>query len=205
MNATRAALALLFLVASTAASAAGTERLKSFVKSTRTATALFTQGVFDKQGRRLQEASGVMYLSRPGRFRWEYDRPSEQLILGDGERLWIYDKELNQVTVRKLDQALGSTPAALLAGSDAIERDFNLADIGSHDGLDWLEATPKTREGGFSAVRLGFGEKTLERMELTDNFGQTTVIRFASLQTNAQFSSELFRFTPPAGADVIRD
>lgn len=207
MSAHRLVLAagLVLALCAAAARAAGVERLKAFVQSTRSATALFSQVVLDKQGRAVQRASGVMYLSRPGRFRWVYDKPSEQVIVGDGERLWIYDRELNQVTVRKLDQALGSSPAALLSGSDEVERDFVLADGGSRDGLDWLEARPRAGESTFRSVMLGFGAKTLERMELADNFGQTTVIRFEGLQTNAAFGPELFRFTPPAGADVIRD
>ncbi len=115
-----------------------------------------------------------MQFSRPGKFRWEYDKPYEQTIVGDGTRLWIYDKDLNQVTVRKLDRALGASPAALLAGSNEIEKSYALKAAGNEGGLDWLEAVPKTQDTAFERIRLGFGKAGLEAMELRDQFGQTT-------------------------------
>jgi outer membrane lipoprotein carrier protein len=146
-----------------------------------------------------------MEFSRPGKFRWEYSKPYEQTIVGDGTRVWIYDKDLNQVTVRKLDRALGASPAALLAGSNEIEKSYALKSAGSEAGLDWLEATPKTQDTAFERVRLGFGKTGLEAMELRDQFGQTTLIKFADLQRNVKIPAESFTFTPPKGAAVISE
>ncbi len=146
-----------------------------------------------------------MQFSRPGKFRWEYEKPYEQVIVGDGTRLWIYDKDLNQVTVRKLDRALGSSPAALLAGSNEIDKIYELSNLGSQEGLDWLEAVPKSKENAFERIRLGFSQQGLEAMELRDQFGQVTVIKFASVERNPKLSPDVFRFTPPKGADVISE
>jgi outer membrane lipoprotein carrier protein len=146
-----------------------------------------------------------MEFSRPGRFRWEYTKPYEQTIVGDGTRLWIYDKDLNQVTVRKLDKALGASPAALLAGSNEIEKSYALKAAGSEGGLDWLEAVPRTQDTAFERVRLGLSKGGLEAMELKDQFGQTTLIKFSELQRNVKIPPESFRFTPPKGADVITE
>jgi outer membrane lipoprotein carrier protein len=153
----------------------------------------------------LQQATGTMQFSRPGRFRWEYDRPYEQLIVGDGSKVWLYDKDLNQVTVRRFDRALGSSPAALLAGSDDIEKNYRLTSLGSQDGLDWLEAVPRTQDTAFERVKLGFGKAGLEAMELRDQFGQITVIKFSTIERNPKLPPESFRFTPPKGADVISE
>lgn len=182
--------------------AAAVDQLKSFSKDTRSASAVFNQTVLDKNGRKIQEASGTMAFSRPGKFRWVYEKPYEQLIVGDGKKLWVFDKELNQVTVRELDQALGTTPAALLAG-DAIERNFDLQDAGTRDEVAWLQATPKNKETSFESVRLGFRGATLAAMELEDNFGQTTLIRFSDVKANPQLAADLFQFVAPQGADVI--
>jgi outer membrane lipoprotein carrier protein len=185
------------------ASAGGTGRLKVFVQQTQSARTHFSQAVLDKSGKTVQEASGTMQFSRPGKFRWVYDKPYEQVIVGDGVKLWVYDLDLNQVTVKKLDQALGSSPAALLAGSNEIDKAFNLKDSGTRDGLEWLEATPKGSESTFESVRMGFEGASLKVMELHDNFGQTTLIRFSAIERNPKLSPEQFRFSPPKGADVI--
>lgn len=187
------------------ASAAATDALKVFLTQTQTAKARFAQMVLDKNMKPLQQAQGVMQFSRPGKFRWDYQKPYEQVIVGDGSKLWIYDKDLNQVTVRKLDRALGASPAALLAGSNDLERDFKLSNLGMDKGLDWLEALPKSRETVFERVRMGFGKSGLEAMELRDQFGQTTVITFADVERNPRIAAEVFRFTPPQGADVISE
>ena len=123
-----------------------------------------------------------MQFSRPGKFRWEYDRPLEQLIVGDGSRVWLYDKELNQVTVRRMDRALGASPAAILAGSNNIEKDYKLTTLGSREGLEWLEAVPRAQDSAFEQVRFGFGKAGLEAMELRDQFGQITVIKFSTIE-----------------------
>lgn len=201
----RAAFGAALLVCTFAASPASTDRLKAFVEQTRSASADFTQTVFERSGRKTQAASGTLQFSRPGKFRWTYLAPYEQLIVGDGARLWIYDKDLNQVTVRKLDDALGASPAALLAGDNAIESNFNLKSVAAKGGLEWLEATPKSSETTFEQIRMGFKGADLDTMELKDQFGQLTVIRFTGLKRNPTLSPDLFTFTPPKGADVIGD
>ena len=159
----------------------------------------------DKDGTKVQTASGKLVFARPGKFRWEYEKPYQQTIVGDGEKLWVYDKDLNQVTVKKLEGALGSSPAALLAGSNEIEQYYNLDAKGMKDGLDWLEAYPRDQDTMFEKVRMGFKGNTLDTMELYDHLGQVTVIRFGKIERNPKLAASLFRFTPPAGADVIED
>jgi outer membrane lipoprotein carrier protein len=181
------------------------DSLKALLNQTTTARARFAQAVLDKNNKTLQQVTGTMEFSRPGRFRWDYNKPYEQTIVGDGTRLWIYDKDLNQVTVRKLDRALGATPAALLAGSNEIEKSYALKSVGAENGLDWLEAIPRTQDTAFERIRLGFGKSGLEAMELKDQFGQTTVIKFADLERNVKISPDAFKFTPPKGAAVISE
>lgn len=195
----------LLLLTPVVAPAGGTEALKIFLGQTQTLKARFAQMVLDKNLKQLQQAQGVMQFSRPGKFRWDYTKPYEQTIVGDGSRLWIHDKDLNQVTVRKLDRALGASPAALLAGSNDLERDFTLSDSGMQNGLDWLDAVPKSRDTVFERVRMGFGKSGLEAMELRDQFGQITVITFADVVRNPRIAAEVFRFAPPPGVDVINE
>lgn len=181
------------------------EKLQAFVAQTKSARANFTQNVLDEAGKSVQSAQGQLSFSRPGKFRWEYRKPYEQLIVGDGERLWVYDKELEQVTVKKLDGALGSSPAALLAGSNEIEVHYNLNATGVKGGLDWLEAYPKADDTLFEKVRMGFKGNTLDTMELFDHLGQVTRIRFSGIQRNPGLPADAFSFTPPQGADVLED
>lgn len=187
------------------ASSTSLERFSEFINQTLTARGEFEQKIFDRNRKLLQESRGVLAFSRPGKFRWTYVKPYAQLIVGDGSRVWIYDEDLKQVTVKKLDQALGSTPAALLAGNNEAMRAFNLSDQGAKGGLEWLEALPRDKEGNFEKIRMGFGSSGLEVMELLDGFGQTTVLKFVSLQRNPKLDPGLFRFSPPKGADVIGD
>src|SRR5688500_13438981 len=195
---------LLFLVFISANSAAAAlDRFKAFASGTQAARADFEQTVRDRGGKTLQQAKGRFVFQRPGKFRWVYDKPVDQVIVGDGERVWIHDRDLNQVTVRKLSRALGSTPAALLAGSADVEKAFELSDAGSRDGLEWLEAKPKEREAGFERVRMGFDAEGLRAMELLDHFGQTTQLRFSNLVRNPKVDRSEFRFEPPKGADVL--
>jgi outer membrane lipoprotein carrier protein len=202
----RNALISIFLFSLAApASADAKARLEVFVDGTKGLKASFTQTVIDRAGRKTSEASGNLFFSRPGKFRWVYQKPYAQLIVGDGKKLWIHDEDLDQVTVRKLDHALGDSPAALLAGDNNIEKLFNLKDGGLKDGLEWLEATPKAKEGSFERVRMGFKGDDLQVMELKDNFGQTTVLRFSNLQRNPALGASLFRFSPPKGVDIIGD
>src|SRR5690348_3065243 len=152
-------LGALALLAAAAAVAASLDRYKAFLDGTHSARAQFDQQVFDKSGRLVQKSHGKFVFQRPGRFRWVYDKPADQVIVGDGKRVWIYDRQLNQVTVRKLSAAIGSTPAALLAGGTGVEKAFALSDAGEKDGLEWLEARPREREAGFELVRMGFNAK----------------------------------------------
>jgi outer membrane lipoprotein carrier protein len=194
----------IFLLSSASAHAAATDKLKTFISATHSAQAKFTQEVQDKNGKRIQFASGTMQFERPGKFRWVYQKPYEQLIVGDGKKFWMYDVDLNQVTVKKLDAALGSSPAALLSGNNEIERDFSVKDMEDRDGLEWLEATPKSAESNFSKILMAFNAKSeLVVMELHDAFGHRTVLRFTGLKNNPSFPSGLFKFVPPKGADVL--
>ena len=186
------------------AQASAIEKLKSFIAATHSAQANFTQEVLDQNGKRIQSASGVMQFQRPGKFRWTYQKPYEQIIVGDGAKFWLYDVDLNQVTVKKLDAALGSSPAALLAGSNEIERGFTLKESGNREGLDWLQATPKGQDSSFSSVYMAFNDKaSLVIMELNDAFGHKTVLRFDHMQTNPRLPAQQFKFTPPEGVDVV--
>jgi outer membrane lipoprotein carrier protein len=199
------ALLLLLWLPGAVLGASTVDELKSLLQQTTTARAHFAQIVLDSNMKTLQQATGTMQFSRPGKFRWEYDKPYEQLIIGDGTRVWLYDKDLNQVTVRRFDRAIGSSPAALLAGSNEIEKDYTLKGLPSSDGLDWLEAVPRTPDTAFEKIKLGFGRSGLEAMELRDQFGQITVIKFSTIERNARLAPELFRFTPPKGVDVISE
>jgi chaperone LolA len=194
---------VLFCVSANA-HAGAVEQLKAFISGTRSAQAEFTQTVLDSKGHKMQTASGTMQFVRPGKFRWEYRTPYEQLIVGDGEKFWLYDADLEQVTVRKLDAALGSSPAALLSGNNEIERDFVLEEAGEQYALTWLIAKPRNTESTFSAIRMGFNAQSeLAAMELNDAFGNTTILRFSQLRRNPQLAAALFRFVPPQGADVL--
>ena len=184
------------------AGAASLERFQSYVRTTQAARGEFTQKVFDKSGKMVQDSRGSFAFLRPGRFRWSYVKP-QQLIVGDGERVWIHDADLNQVTVRKAQRVLGATPAALLAGASDIANSFDLKEAGTREGLEWLEARPREKEAGFEIVRLGLSTGGVEAMELVDHFGQTTHLRFTGVIRNPQIDPATFRFTPPKGADVL--
>jgi outer membrane lipoprotein carrier protein len=197
------AVVCLSLLLSVPAQAAALDRLRGFVEGTKSGKADFVQTVASKSGRKPQNATGSMMFSRPGKFRWTYDRPYYQLIVGDGEKLWVYDRDLNQVSVRKLSTALGSSPAALLAGDNALEKNFDLKEGGTVDGIEWVDAQPKSQDSGFQHLRIGFVGDALRAMELTDSFGQVTTIAFEKFERNPQLPASLFRFTPPAGADIL--
>ena len=182
--------------------AASLERFQSFLRTTQAARADFQQKVFDKSGKTVQESRGNFSFLRPGRFRWTYVKPP-QVIVGDGERVWIHDADLNQVTVRRASRVLGATPAALLAGASDLDKSFELVDAGAKDGLEWMEARPREKESGFERIRLGLSATGVEAMELVDHFGQTTVLRFSNMVRNPQFDAGTFRFTPPKGVDVL--
>lgn len=199
-------IVIFVLLLAANAHASGIDKLKDFIAATRSAQANFTQVVLDQSGKRIQSASGTMQFVRPGKFRWTYHKPYEQLIVGDGAKFWLYDVDLNQVTVRKLDAALGSSPAALLSGSNEIERGFTLKESGTQDGLDWLQATPKAQDSSFNGILMAFNAQAdLVVMELNDQFGHKTVLRFTGLKRNPSLSPALFKFVPPKGADVLSE
>ena len=201
----RTLLAAACLLATQLANAGAIDKLQRFLDSTRTVRADFTQTVVARNGRKPQVSSGVMVISRPGRFRWQIDKPYEQLLVGDGEKIWIHDPDLRQVTVRKAGPTLGGTPAALLAGDSRIERDFTLREAGELNGLDWVEAVPKVADSGFEKVSLGFSGEDLRAMILLDSLGQSSSLVFSHVEHNPQLAPSLFRFTPPANTDVIGD
>lgn len=185
------------------AHAGAVDQLHDFLKNTRTLKADFAQSVIAKNGRKPQQSSGVVAIARPGKLRWEIQKPFPQLVVGDGEKIWIHDPELQQVTVRKAGQAIGGSPAALLSGSNELEKNFTLKETGEAEGLNWVEATPKVSDSGFERVRLGFSGSDLKAMELLDSFGQTTLIHFSRLERNPALPAATFRFVPPAGVDVV--
>ena len=192
------------ILLATSVHAGASDKLRNFITSSQSGQANFTQVVQDKKGKKIQSASGTMQFVRPGKFRWVYQKPYEQIIVGDGAKFWLYDVDLNQVTVKKLDAALGSSPAALLSGNNEIERSFVLQDSGTRDGLDWLEAKAKTPDTGFDKISMAFNAQgKLVVMELRDAFGLKTELRFSNMQRNPQLSPQLFKFVPPKGADVL--
>ena len=185
------------------AEAGAIDQLHRFLETTKTLKAEFVQIVVAQSGRKPQQSSGLVAIARPGKLRWEIKKPFPQLMVGDGEKIWIYDPELQQVTVRKAGQAIGGSPAALLSGNNDLEKNFNLKEAGEAEGMSWVEATPKANDTGFDKVRLGFVGSDLKAMELHDSFGQTTHIRFEQIERNPNLAAGTFKFTPPAGVDVV--
>ena len=151
----------------------------------------------------VEKASGRLYLQKPGRFRWDYRQPSEQLIVSDGSNVWLFDKELEQVTVKPIDESLATTPALLLAGKSSVAESFTISEAGSRDGVDWILLVPKRTDTDFVEFRLGFAGGELRAMELKDKLQQATRIEFSDVERNARLASDLFTFKPPVGVDVI--
>jgi outer membrane lipoprotein carrier protein len=183
----------------------GLDDFLAFNQATKSATGRFEQQVMDRAGKVVERGSGSFTFARPGKFRWVYEKPHPQTLVADGSKLYIYDPELQQVTVKRMDQAISSTPAALLAGREDITSLFSLRDGGSANGLEWVEATPKTPDTGFDRVRLGLKDRQLAAMELFDQLGGHSSLRFVELKSNAPVPPDTFKFTPPKGADVIED
>ena len=178
------------------------DTLRDFVREAKTGRATFTQTVTSPDGSRKKVSSGVFEFSRPNHFRFEYQKPFAQLIVADGQKVWIYDADLNQASSRKFSQALGATPAALLAGG-ALDADFDLSALPARDGLEWAQAQPKAQGGAFQSVRIGFKGKEVAVVEITDSFGQRSALQLANFTTNLILPADRFRFVPPKGADVI--
>ena len=187
------------------AEAVAPAQLRAFLAETVTLEARFSQVLLEVDSARTQVSEGRFYLHRPQRFRWDYTSPAPQLVVADGEHLWLFDPDLDQVTVRRLDDGLSSTPAMLLSGDAVFEDSFRVGAAYHEDGFDWVELAPVSEAADFSGVRVGFQSGQLASMELMDALGQTTVIRFSELRVNPPLDAALFQFTPPPGADVIRD
>jgi len=185
-----------------AAATDAVERLQQFHTEVRSLEASFSQTLVDSQGETLQRSEGRVWLQRPGRFRWDYTEPYPQVVLGDGEKVWIYDAELEQVTIKALGEAVSSAPMLVLSGRRSLEADFEIRDLGARGELQWAELTPKDGEGDFRRVRIGFGE-TLREMELEDNFGQLSRIVFRDVRVNPRIPPDRFRLEIPEGVDVV--
>lgn len=195
------AVALMF---SATAWAGGVDQLRAFLDGTKTARGSFSQSVSAKSGRKPQQSAGIFAMQRPGKFRWSYELPYPQLLVSDGKQFWSYDPELKQAVSKKIGQAFGSSPAALLAGGE-LDKTFNLRDAGASDGIEFVEATPKQEDASFSNIRIGLRDNLPVSMEIHDSFGQTTVLRFTQFERNPALDAALFRFVPPKGADVVGD
>jgi outer membrane lipoprotein carrier protein len=191
------------LLTSTVHAADGKARLDAFFKGLKTMRAEFVQTLVDAEQRVKEESEGVMLLSRPGRFRLDYSKPYSQLYVADGTRIWMYDKDLEQVTVRPQEEALGSTPAMLLSGSEPLERNFTLQELGDHEGYTWIDLKPKQKDATFAYIRLALEGDVIRAMEMVDNFGQMTRLFFHTVSRNPQVETGAFRFTPPPGVDVV--
>ena len=179
------------------------DNLKAFMKTTKTLKAEFSQTVMAGKSGKPQTSSGVAIFSRPGKFSWQIEYPYRQTLVSDGKKVWIYDPDLKQVTVKKIETALGGTPAALLADEESLEKSFTLKAAGERAGLQWVEALPKSTESGFEKINIGLSGADLKAMELFDNFGQTTLLNFSNLERNIPLAPATFSFTPPEGVDVI--
>lgn len=198
---TMAAMAVLGLSA-TLVQADAVDTLREFAREVKTGRAEFTQTVSSPDGTKKKTSRGSFEFARPERFRFSYAKPFEQTIVSDGRKVWLHDVDLNQVSVRSASQALGATPAALLAGSD-LDKDFALVAEPAKDGLDWVGATPKAKEGTLKLLRIGFRGKGLAALEITDAFGSRSLLQFSNVVSNPKLSDDTFSFVPPKGADVI--
>jgi outer membrane lipoprotein carrier protein len=191
-------IALSLTVSGIAAHADAIDTLKAFVSDIKTGRTNFTQTVTSPDGKRTKTSSGSFEFQRPDRFRFVYSKPFEQLIVGDGTKVWLFDPDLNQASSRKMDKALGATPAALLAGNN-LERDFNL----KAEGADVVLATPKQADGTLQSLRIHFTGKALSSVEIVDGFGQKSLLKFDGITPNVAIPPEQFKFTLPKGADLI--
>ncbi|MES2015876.1 MAG: outer membrane lipoprotein chaperone LolA [Pseudomonadota bacterium] len=190
-----------------AAQAGALDQFKSFVSATNAARGEFVQTQVKKSAtsKATPPASGSFIFARPGKFIWTYTKPYEQLLQADGEQLYIYDKDLNQVTVKKLGDALGSSPAAILFGSNDLEKNFTLSEAPTRDGLEWLNAVPKAKDSQFQQISIGLKNGTPAAMELRDAFGQTSVLMFSKFEKNPSLGAQQFKFVTPKGADVFKN
>lgn len=183
----------------------GVARMHAFLQKVKSLKADFTQTVLDPNDKQVKHLSGTLAIDRPDHFRWDYAKPNDEIIVADGKHLWLYDVQLQQVTVKPLNDTLAASPAVLLAGSNDVEKSFEVTDLGDQDGISWVGLKPKVKDTDFDSVKLGFKGDEVAVMELKDKLGNTTRIRFENVQRNPSLDPATFHFTPPAGADVIGD
>jgi len=195
---------LLVVSAVFVADAAARDPLDRFFNEVLTFKASFNQVVLDEGLNTIQESSGTLYIKRPNKFRWDYDVPFKQEIVSDGAKIWVYDIDLQQVTVRKMDGALGNTPAILLAGKGKLGDNFTVKSLGKQGKLEWIKMIPRERDGGFEDIRVGFENGKIRKLEMVDSFGQTTRITLRDNRENRKISQKTFAFVPPKGVDVVR-
>lgn len=196
-------VALLLVSTSTNAMAEGIDSLKKFYNSTQSISAKFHQVVTDTKGQKIQDVFGEMVIKRPNQFRWDYKKPFEQQLVSDGKQVWLYDIELAQVTTRQLSKALSASPAALLAGGEDLDKNFNLSNLSREDNLDWVSALSKDADSGFNNIAIAFKSDKLQQMELVDSFGHLTKIVFTDVKPNPNVNEKLFLFKAPKGVDVL--
>jgi outer membrane lipoprotein carrier protein len=194
---------VLMLGAAGAACATPTTEVEKYLDGLATWSADFAQTIDDGHGKVARSAAGKLYLQKPGRFRWDYAQPSEQLILADGKQIWFYDKDLQQANVRNMDASLANTPAVLLSGGGSLSSQFDVTALPPSDGLQWYQLIPKHADTDFQLVRIGFRSGDLASMFLADKLNQVTQLTFSNPKRNAKFAPDLFTFVPPAGVDVI--
>ena len=197
-------LAVLVFLPLSAQAGQGLDALDGFLKNIKTLQGQFVQTQFNADRRETQRASGTLELSRPGKFRWVYVQPYHQELVADGESLWIYDQDLEQVTQKPLLQATAQAPIMLLLEKKSLDKDYLLTELGNDQGLDWVGLKPRKDEADVREVKLAFEKKMLARMQLTDAFGQITLIEFKEMQLNPKLAEGVFSFVPPAGVDVVR-
>jgi outer membrane lipoprotein carrier protein len=186
-----------------AAPASPTSEVEKYLDGLATWSADFTQTIDDGHGKVTRSAAGKLYLQKPGKFRWDYADPSEQLILADGKQIWFYDKDLQQANVRGMDASLANTPAVLLSGGGSVSSQFDVTSLPPSDGLQWYQLVPKHADTDFQLVRIGFRNGDLASMFLADKLNQITQLTFSNSKRNAKFPPDLFTFVPPPGVDVI--
>jgi outer membrane lipoprotein carrier protein len=201
----QAVMLLLALAVMTPAKASAVAALREFLAQTKSARGEFTQQVTRGSAQAAPPSSGTFVFERPGKFRWIYAKPYEQVLVADGERLYLYDRDLNQVTVKKMSAALPASPASILFGGNEFERDFVIAEAGTRDGIAWLTATPRARDSQFERIEIGFRDGAPAAMVLADSFGQVSRLVFSRFERNPRLEAQLFRFVPPAGADVLEE
>ncbi|QYJ22708.1 outer membrane lipoprotein chaperone LolA [Achromobacter sp. ES-001] len=199
-----AVVAALSLAPALTFAASAQEQLKSFVATVTSATGSFSQYTVNNQGRTQPAQIGVFSFQRPGKFKWAVQKPYEQLVVSDGRVLFQFDPDLAQVTERKVDAAIGTSPAAILFGSGSLEQSFDVSALPSKDGVDWLRAKPRTADAGFSRVDIGMKDNLPVRVELLDSFGQTTRVDLSSIAANPSLPAKEFQFTAPKGVDIVK-